>query len=87
MNDVLPPNLFPDGFPQMPHCDQSVLHAPGECQYCDQRPDWQAYRIVARINFTGQAIEGCAPCPSEHFRPIDLVERWPGNVAAPGGRR
>lgn len=78
-------SLFPDGFPLMPHCDQSVLHAPGECQFCDMHPEWQRYRIVARINFTGQEIEGLAPCPSEFFRPGETRDRWPGNVAAPEG--
>jgi hypothetical protein len=77
--------LFLGGFPQMPHCDQSVLHAPGECQFCDMHSDWQEYRIVARINFTGQSIEDCAPCPSEFFRSGEVRDRWPGNVAAPEG--
>lgn len=70
---------------QMPHCDSSVLHAPGECQFCDRHPDWQEYREAARINFSGHNDEGKAPCPSEHFRPPEVRDRWPGNVAAPEG--
>lgn len=66
---------------QMPHCDQSILHAPGECRYCDMHPDWQEYREAARINFSGQHDVDKAPCPSEHFRPAEVRDRWPGNRA------
>lgn len=31
---------------QFPHCDQRVLHAPRECQYCDKHADWQALRAA-----------------------------------------
>lgn len=68
-----------------PHCDSSVLHAPGECQFCDQYPDWQAYRERARINFTGQDDPKKAPCPSTHFRPVEIVHRWYGNRPNPAG--
>lgn len=64
-----------------PHCDSSILHAPGECRFCDEFPAWQAYRAVARVNFTGHAEEGLAPCPSEHFRSPATRDRWHGNVA------
>lgn len=69
----------------IPHCDSSVLHAPGECQFCDKCPDWQEYREVARINFTGHSDPDFAPCPSEFFRPGEVRDRWPGNVPAPAG--
>lgn len=36
-----------------PHCDARVLHAPGECAYCDEHPDWQKLREVWGIAFTG----------------------------------
>lgn len=75
----------PPDLPQMPHCDSSILHRPGECQFCDMHPDWQQYREMARINFTGQADEGKAPCPSNWFRPASARDRWPGNVPAPAG--
>jgi hypothetical protein len=64
-----------------PHCDQAVLHAPGECQYCDEYPDWQEYRIVAQIAFTGHEPEGQqVRCPAEQRRPINTINRWYGNV-------
>lgn len=28
-----------------PHCDEGVVHAPGECRYCDDRPDLQIQRL------------------------------------------
>jgi hypothetical protein len=65
----------------MPHCDSSILHAPGECEYCDGYPEWQVYRKLARIAFTGQPLkEGFAPCPSTWFRTPELRDRWYGNA-------
>lgn len=69
-----------DDSPTIPHCDSSVLHAPGECRYCDEVPEWQQYRTLARINFTGHDEEGYAPCPSTYFRPLEKINRWPGNT-------
>lgn len=67
-----------------PHCDPSILHAPGACRYCDEYPDWQAHRQVARIAFTGQVADASqAPCPSEFFRSGEVRDRWSGNVAKP----
>lgn len=66
-------------FPTMPHCDQTILHAPGKCEFCDRRPDWQQIREAWRINFTGESDENKAPCPSEYFRSGELRDRWPGN--------
>lgn len=62
------------------HCDPSILHAPGECEFCDKygKP-WQEYRELARINFTGHTDDDKAPCPSTHFRPAEVAHRWPGN--------
>lgn len=71
--------------PTMPHCDQAILHAPGECRFCDLRPDWQEYRQAARINFSGHHDDDKAPCPSEYFRPPEVRDRWPGNRAYPEG--
>lgn len=67
----------------MPHCDQRVLHAPGDCQYCDEYPDWQAAREAWGINFTGKREEGKLPCPSEGARSLETTERWAGNRPAP----
>lgn len=66
-----------------PHCDQAILHAPGACRYCDGYPDWQQFREVQRINFTGQSYPDKAPCPSEHFRAAAVRDLWAGNVAQP----
>lgn len=64
-----------------PHCDSRVLHAPGECQFCDMYPLAQAQRRDAGLNFTGHHEAGKATCPSELARPLEVIERWPGNRA------
>lgn len=67
----------------MPHCDSSILHAPGACEYCDEYPDWQEYRKIARIAFSGTEDEtgssGLAPCPSTFFRAPEQRDAWGGN--------
>lgn len=63
----------------LPHCDQSILHAPGTCDFCDKYPYAQALRAQWRINFTGEHDDDKAPCPSEYFRSGELRDRWPGN--------
>lgn len=65
----------------MPHCDAAVLHAPGECVYCDRYPEWQRHREMARINFTGHHDPDRVLCPSETRRPLENINRWPGNRA------
>lgn len=67
----------------MPHCDQRVLHAPGECQYCDMYPEWQDARKMWNINFTGHNDSDKTTCPSEQRRPIETINKWYGNVARP----
>lgn len=67
----------------IPHCDASILHRPGACQYCDRYPVRQRDREVQRINFTGDDAIDKAPCPSEYFRQPSLRDRWHGNVAKP----
>jgi hypothetical protein len=72
-----------------PHCDQRILHAPGECWACDLYPDWQALREKWGIAFTGQApLTGVAgnqlPCPADHNRPPGSKadhRRWGPNTA------
>lgn len=66
-----------------PHCDPSILHAPGACEFCDKCPEWQAYRSLAMINFTGEYDTDKAPCPSVYFRSVSSRDAWPGNQ--PGG--
>lgn len=68
---------------QLPHCDAAILHAPGECEYCDHSPDWQEYRMMARINFTGHNDADKAPCPSVWFRAPEIRDLWYGNVPKP----
>jgi len=75
------------GPPTMPHCDQAVLHAPGDCRYCDAHPDWQHLRQLWGIAFTGHPPRVDAdrpwlsevPCPSDARRPGGVNQRWPGN--------
>lgn len=64
-----------------PHCDSSILHAPGKCEYCDEYPDWQRYREVARIAFTNEMSDNKAPCPSVWHRSPEMRDLWYGNVA------
>jgi hypothetical protein len=66
---------------QFPHCDARVLHAPGECQFCDKHPDWQALRILWNIAFTGHdPYSAEEECPAEQARPRDTINRWGGNI-------
>lgn len=65
-----------------PHCDQRILHAPGECQFCDANPDWQALRKAWGICFTGYTPEKQElPCPADHARG-DNHKLWYGNQAS-----
>jgi hypothetical protein len=69
---------------QFPHCDQRVLHAPGECEYCDMHPDWQEIREAWGIAFTGYEPDaGELPCPATVKRPLDVINMWGGNVPRP----
>lgn len=63
----------------MAHCDQTILHAPGKCQYCDHYPEAQALREWWNINFTGESDPSKAPCPSEFRRAAEVRELWGGN--------
>ena len=63
-----------------PHCDSAVLHAPGECIYCDRYPDSQNQRIESHVNFTGHYDTDKSICPSELSRPLDTINKWGGNV-------
>lgn len=49
-----------------PHCDPTILHRSGICWACDLRPDWQAYREMAMIAFTGDEDE------------LGIVPNWSG---------
>lgn len=74
------------GLRMFPHCDANVLHARGECRYCsmDQYDRLHDLRIRFGIAHSGATLEpGQDPCPSEAWRPADIIDRWPGNRAAP----
>jgi hypothetical protein len=64
------------------HCDSSLLHAPGECKYCDAYPLRQRQRVVTGVNFTGHDDPGKQPCPADASRPPGSASdhrRWAGN--------
>lgn len=67
-----------------PHCDQLVLHAPGECSVCDLYPDRQKSRVENHIAFTGhRPHEWETPCPADTQRPPDTGSwhgHWHGNI-------
>ena len=65
----------------MAHCDSLILHAPGECQYCDHYPEAQALRDWWQINFTGQRDTTKLPCPSTLRRTDEVRDLWGGNRA------
>lgn len=76
--------------PRYPHCDARILHAPGECRFCDLHPDWQELRKVWMVAFTGHAPSTHAhagtqvPCPADYNRPPlapNDHRHWRGNVA------
>lgn len=69
-----------DGCP-FPHCDSNVLHRPGACKYCDAYPKRQAKRVADGVNFTGETDPAKTACPSTLLRPLETIERWPGNRA------
>lgn len=62
------------------HCDPTVVHAPGECEYCDLYPYRQALMDLWRVNFTGHSDPDRLPSLAEQRRPLDRIEHWPGNV-------
>lgn len=69
---------------QFPHCDQRVLHAPGECQFCDKHPQWQELREAWGIAFTGYDPDANElPCPATLARPVAKIHAWGGNRPFP----
>lgn len=77
---------------QFPHCDARILHAPGECEFCDECPEWQELRKVWMVAFTGHEPTTSdhagtqVPCPADFNRPAYSASdhsRWGGNVASP----
>jgi hypothetical protein len=60
---------FIDGYdPPAPHMDNvQILHAPGECEHCDEHPYEQGLRAYWDINWTGHNDPSKSPCPSARF--------------------
>lgn len=66
----------------MPHCDQRVLHRPSACEVCDRFPEYQQYRELLGIAYTGEEpAEHELPCPATLRRGLDVINEWPGNRA------
>ncbi len=74
----------PDPVKQFPHCDQRVLHRPGECEFCDMHPDWQSERTRKDVNFTGSTID-THPCPADEARGLAGAHVWGGNTPKKAG--
>jgi len=72
----------PDREYMYPHCDSLVLHAPGECRYCDRyAATLQAFRLQREIAFTGHVpTRWGRPDPASRMRSLEKIERWYGNV-------
>lgn len=78
---------------QFPHCDQRILHAPGECEFCDAHPEWQELRESWGIAFTGHSYDKDGKlfvdeygnvqqaCPAEANRGMKSINSWGGNLA------
>lgn len=43
---------------EFPHCNSEVLHAPGECIYCDRYPERQKVRAAGKTPFTPNESNG-----------------------------
>ena len=65
--------------PHYPHCDPRVLHAPGECEFCDLHPVAQTNRTTAGVNFTGHSDPLKLLCPADVARGFKRAHDWPGN--------
>lgn len=69
-----------------PHCDPDVLHAPGQCQICDEYATAaQAKRLKDGVNFTGERKAGLVLCPADKRRGFGEAENWHGNRRKPSG--
>lgn len=65
-----------------PHCDQRILHEPGECAWCDMHGDWQELRQAWGIAFTGHIPDENSDiliCPADYARPPQVHQIWGGN--------
>lgn len=82
MHKKIKPNAASIPHPMYPHCDQRILHAPGECTFCDHNPEWQVLRMAWGIAFTGYEPDANElPDPATHARGLKNLEAWHGNRA------
>lgn len=73
-----------DGYVVFPHCDPRILHAPGECEYCDLHPEWQDLRESWQIAFTGHGAGFSIRPNNPEGRPVDgALLPCPADVARP----
>ena len=66
---------------KFPHCDEFVLHSPGECVYFDMHPKQQKLRIKQGVNFTGHNDPSKTKCPATQRRDLEIIDQWHGNRA------
>lgn len=78
INGICDSALFVDG--RFPHCDPRVLHAPYECEICDEYASAaQNARINRGINFTGHTDADKTLCPADIARGFGNADKWYGN--------
>jgi hypothetical protein len=65
---------------RFPHCDERVLHAPGQCIYCDDCQLAQLDRLENNVCFTGEDNPSKTPCPSDVERGLAGAHHWYGNT-------
>ena len=83
---VTPDDSVLKSIQQFPHCDARILHAPGECEFCDQHPEWQALRIHWGIAFTGwepDEEKKELPDPATYACGLKSINAWAANRAQP----
>lgn len=61
-----------------PHCDARILHAVGECEYCDMAKDLQSERETLDVSNTGKTNRRW-PCPADLARKPEQYNAWSGN--------
>lgn len=63
-----------------PHCDDLIVHRPGDCSICDDTAEeLQTLRIRHNVNFTGESDPSKLPDPATESRDLQTMNRWPGN--------
>lgn len=55
-----------------PHCNSQVLHVPGVCEFCDEYPDWQQARILAKTEFSPTDLPWAGNRPEGYSWPNEI---------------